>query len=357
MTAQTEALSERLFTGLIAGLEMMTVEIGRRLGLYTALHDAGSATSGELAVAAGVDERYAREWLEQQTAAGFVALAEPGDAAGRRYSIPPEHVPVLLDERSPFHLMGAPMALEGVALALPAVVRAFRDGSGVPYEDFGPEIRGGIAALNRPVFAHELAGWIAALPDIAARLRDGGRVLDAGCGVGWSTLELARALPGVRIVGVDLDEASIEEARANAAEAGVGDQVEFLHGDAADPDVVGSDGYTLVTVFEALHDMGEPIEALRGFRRVLAADGAVLVADERVADDFAVPVSDVERLNYAFSVTHCLPATMAESRSIANGTVLRNPVLRSWAEQAGFRATELPIDNEMWRFHRLDAAA
>jgi cyclopropane fatty-acyl-phospholipid synthase-like methyltransferase len=243
-----------------------------------------------------------------------------------------------------------------MALSLPAVAEAYTTGAGVPYHEFGPETRGGISALNRPGFVHDLRGWIDALPDIAARLDGGGSVLDAGCGTGWSTIGLARAFPAARVVGVDLDAPSIAEARANVAAAGLGDRIEIVEANAADATAARPEhGYDLVTVFEALHDMGEPIEALRSFRAELAPGGAVLVADERVADEFTAPADELDRLNYAFSALHCLPATMAESTSIASGTVLRAPTVKAWAREAGFeRAEELPFGHELWRFYRLE---
>lgn len=355
-TRDPDVLAERLFGDLLGAIELLTVELGRRLDLYRHLDERGALTAAELAEAAGITERYAREWLEQQSAAGILDVAAPGDAATRRYALPDAHRPVLVDAEHPLHLTGAGMALEGIGSAFAAVVRAYREGGGVPYEDYGAGIRGGIAAMNRPGFTHDLAGWLQALPDVAAMLADGGAVLDAGCGAGWSTIALARALPASTIVGVDLDEASIEEARVNAAAAGVADRITFLAANAADADLVrqhSAGGYELVTVFEALHDMGEPVRALEGFRAVMAPGGAVLVADERVEDEFTPDAGEIERLNYAFSVLHCLPATIAESTSIANGTVLRASTAKRWAREAGFtRIEELPIEHDLWRFYR-----
>ena len=356
-TDRAEALVERLFGSLLGGIELLSVELGRRLGLYEAVHRAGPVTSVEFAAEAGIAERYAREWLEQQAAAGFLDATDDDDAATRRYTLPAELVPVFIDPEHPLHFVGGGIMLEGMALSLPSVVDAYRTGGGVPYADFGAEARGGISALNRPLFVHELRGWVDTLPDIAARLEAGGSVLDAGCGTGWSTIALAKAFPAAHIVGVDADEASIEEARRNALDAGVEDRVSIVELNAAEGSTLSgyAAGFALVTVFEALHDMGEPIEALRSFRGLLEPGGAVLIADEKVGDAFTAPADEIDRLNYAFSVLHCLPATMAESTSIANGTVLRAPTVHAWAREAGFaRSTELPIDNELWRFYRLD---
>jgi 2-polyprenyl-3-methyl-5-hydroxy-6-metoxy-1,4-benzoquinol methylase len=349
LSQRRDALAERLFHALIGGVELLSIELGRRLGLYAAVHRLGVATSADLADEAGVAERYAREWLEQQAAAGLL------EAAGRgRFELPAAHVPVLLVEDDPAYVMAAAPLLTGVALSLPAVAGAYRSGEGVPYEQFGAEVREGLAAFNRPSFANDLADWLAALPDITSRLTAGGRVLDLGCGVGWSSIALATCFPDARVVGVDMDRRSIDEARKHAEEAGVEDRVTF---EAAAADTCSDSGpYDLVCIFEALHDMGHPVAALRHARELLAPGGAVLIADELVADEFTAPAGEVERMQYAFSVLHCLPATMAESPSTASGTVLRTPTVRDWARRAGFATLEvLPVEHMFWRFYRASA--
>lgn len=353
-----EQLAERIIVGATLGSELLTIDLGRRLGLYHALFDLGPTVASEFAMAAGIAPRYAREWLEQQAAAGILDIVTPGDAETREYLLPGAHVPVLIDPVHPLNVIGAATMFSGLGLALPDVAEAYRSGEGVSFARFGDELRDGIAQLNRPSFHYGLKSWIQTMPDIAARLEYGGVVLDAGCGVGWSTIALALAYPAARIVGADTDTASIVDARANAREAGVADRVTFVEVNVSDESTIRSpfgEDYALVTVFEALHDMGEPIRALGSFRGVLADGGAVLVADERVADEFTAPAGDIERLQYAVSVLHCLPATMAESAEVASGTVLRAPTVRGWAASAGFASTTiLPIENPFWRFYRMD---
>jgi len=352
-----DALAERLFHSYIVGSELLTVELGRRLGLYDAIYRAGDVDSSELAGLAGIDERYAREWLEQQAAAGILDVAvETGVAATRRFTVPAGHVSVLLDPEHPANVVALAPFLTGFALALPAVADAYRTGAGVAYEQFGSEVRHGIGLGNRPMFATSMADWIGALPDIATGLRSGGAVLDLGCGVGYSSVALAKAFEFVRVNAVDMDSASIQEAERYAAEHFLDQRVRFTLGNASDPtDLPTTDGgYDLVTIFEALHDMGDPVAALQAARQLVKAGGAVLVADERVAETFTAPAGEIDRLMHAASVLHCLPATMAESRAAANGTVLRPSTVREWARTAGFTTTELPIENVLWRFYRLD---
>jgi 2-polyprenyl-3-methyl-5-hydroxy-6-metoxy-1,4-benzoquinol methylase len=347
----TDSLPDRLMAALLGATELFTVEIGRELGLYAALRDR-PLSAAELAKAASVDERYAREWLEQQAAAGFLTSSD-----GSTFELPAETAAVLLDEGGPDFVGTAGEFAVGLGLLTPRVIAAFRTGEGVPYAEYGRHIRHGIAAFNRPMFGHLLTtAWLPAVPEIESRLRStpAARVLDLGCGVGHSSVAMALAYPAVTVRGVDLDEASIEEARRTAA--GVADRVSFALADAATltADPPGDDGYDLVTIFEAVHDMGDPVGVLRACRGLLRAGGSVFVADERVGDEFRAPAGEIERLQYAFSVLHCLPATRAESPVHAHGTVLRAPTVLAWAREAGFADPEvLGIDNDFWRFYRL----
>jgi len=236
------------------------------------------------------------------------------------------------------------------------VADAYRTGEGVSFADYGAGTRHGIGRLNRPMFLRSIADWIGALPDVPARLaEDGSHVLDLGCGTGWSSIAIAEAFPRARVHGVDLDEASVAEARQNARSRGVADRVTFTRADAAafDPHATR---YDLACVFEALHDMADPVGVLRNVRRALAPGGSVLIGDERVADAYTAPGGLLERLNYAFSTLHCLPATRAEGAKVEAGTVLRPSTVAEYAEAAGYASfEEAPIDHDLWRFYRLTA--
>lgn len=345
---RAEALVERLFGATLSALELLSVYVGWRLELYGSLADSGEMTAAEFARTSGIDARYAREWLEQQAAAGFLEVTTPDAAAEeRRFCLPPEYRGVLVDPESLSHVAPFAAMVVGIADALPEVVDAYRSGAGVPYTRFGADFRDGQGAINRPAYHHELAGWIDAMPDVAERLtRPGGSVVDIGCGQGWSTIALARAFPSATVVGVDSDKASVDDASHNARVAGV--DVTFGL-DARDID----GGADLVCVFEALHDMADPIAVLTMARGLLTAGGALLVVDERVDDAFHAPAGEVERMMYGWSVLHCLPASRAEAPSAALGTVLRRPVVEELAARAGFAsADELPIENDFFRFYR-----
>jgi SAM-dependent methyltransferase len=354
-TPTADQLAERLVTDTIATMETLSVSLGISLGLYQALAD-GKADARQLAERAGIHPRYAREWLEQQAVAGILQ-AEDGhaDPYGRIFTLPDPHREVLLDGDSPSYLGTLPGFTASMAGVLPEVAAAFRTGGGVAYEAYGDQTRHGIAGMNRPMFRTQLADWLATLPDVRQRLAAGpAHVLDLGCGAGASSIALAELFPQVRVHGVDLDAASVAEARDHAANAGLAGRVTFEQADAAS--LTGTDRYQLVCLFEALHDIADPVAALRAARGLLAPGGAVLVGDERVAEQFSPGGDWVERLNYGFSVLHCLPATRAEGTAVEAGTVLRPDTVAEYASKAGLTSTVLPVEHDMWRFYRLDPA-
>jgi ubiquinone/menaquinone biosynthesis C-methylase UbiE len=351
-----DALAERLFGAAVAALELLTVHLGDRLGLYTALRDGGASTSKDLAERAGIHERYAREWLEQQAAAGIVECADPLASPGdRRYTLPEGHAVTLCDAEHPAYAAAFGNFIPTVARPLDQLAEAFRTGAGVPYADY--ELHDAQAAFTRPMFANEVRDWVAAIPALAARLAAGEpvRVADVGCGEGWFAVHLAKAFPSVEVDGFDLDDASIAAARRFASEQGVGDRVRFELQDVAAPAFGRS--YDLVTAFEMLHDVADPVGVLRAMDRIARPDGVVLVVDEKVDDDFAAPADEFTRLLYGFSVLHCLPAGMDVEHgheSAGTGTVMRPSTVRSYAAAAGFgEVAVLDVDNDFFRFYRM----
>lgn len=285
-------------------MDLLTVYLGDRLGFYRALAERGAATSSELAARTGSNERYVREWLEQQATAGILDVDDvAASPAARRYNLPIGHAEALLDRNSLNHV--APMGRFAACLgaALPGVLDAFRSGGGMTWAGFGVDAREGQADFNRPIFLNLLgAEWLPSVPDLHARLQGDppARVADIGCGAGWSSIVIARAYPKVRVDGFDLDEPSIALATANAAEARLADRIAFRVQDASDPALSGQ--YDLVVAFECIHDLPRPVEVLRAMRGMAREDGAVLIMDERVAESFTAPGDDVERLFYGFSV-------------------------------------------------------
>jgi len=356
-TDRADALVERLFGATIGALELFSVYLGAELGLYRALEAHGPLTAPQLAERAGIDARYAREWLEQQAVAGLLeAEAQDRSADARRFALPADHARVLAHPDDAAHL--APMAhmIAGIGGVLPRLADAYRTGAGVPYAAYGAEFRHGQGHINRPAFLEDLPGaWLDALPDVRDRLRrDGGRVADVGCGQGFATVAIAAAFPLAEVVGFDADAASVQDARAFASEHGVQERAAFVCDDAV---AVADHGpFHLVLVLETLHDLARPVEALAAARAALAEGGVVLVVDERVGDTFAAPGDETERMMYGWSVTHCLPTARVEAGSAATGTVMRTGTLREYAAAAGLSSVEvLPVENDLFRLYRLSA--
>jgi 2-polyprenyl-3-methyl-5-hydroxy-6-metoxy-1,4-benzoquinol methylase len=346
----------QLFQAGLAAAELTAAYLGIRLGLYEALAAGGPATAGQLSARAGIAPRYAQEWLEQQAVCGIVEVdAAHRPAEERLYLLPPAHAEVLLNADARFYM--APIALlpvGGIGRAMPQVLDAYRSGSGVSFADYGPDFRDSQAALNRPVFRHYLPEWIkTCLPELHAALQEPGcRVADVACGLGWSSIALAQTYPGARIEGFDREEDSIRLARLNARQSGVDDRVLFHQGDITGPDLHGR--YRLVCIFDALHDMADPIDVLRQCHELVAADGSALLMEPNAADRFAVPTTDTERFLYAISVLHCLPVGMSEQPSAATGTLLRPDTVRAYGLEAGFRAVDvLRADHRFYRLYHL----
>ncbi len=347
------ALAERLFQDVTGALELFTVYLGERLGLYRALDSGGPATSSELAGRTGTTERYVREWLEHHAASGLLEVDDP--AAGplaRRYRLPPAYVPVLADLDDVRY-----RAFNGVEIVragrwLPQLVETFRTGGAPAPLPWAPE---GRAEYNRAVFLSLLGTqWLPAIADVHRRLRaePPARVADLACGAGWSSIAMAQAYPLVSVDGFDLDPDVIAAARRNAGQAGVSGRVTFAVADASGPGMSGR--YDLVTIFEGLHDMSRPVDALAAARGMLGQSGSVLIADELVGDEFTAPATELERYHYGWSVVSCLPAAMGDPRTAATGAVMRPATLRRYAQQAGFGSVEvLPLETETWRFYRL----
>jgi SAM-dependent methyltransferase len=351
-TDPTHALEGRLQQAEVAALDLYVVYLGERLGLYRTLASGGAMTSAELAERAGIAERYAREWLEHQAVAGFLDVEDPAmSAAERRYSVPPGHVDVLVDRDSLSFSAHKAVEIVRAGRRLPELVEAFRTGGGLPPLAWEPE---GRPDFNRPRFVNLLGKvWLPAIADVHDRLSSGARVADIACGTGWSSIAMALAYPKITVDGFDLDADATGQATRNAAESGVADRVAFRAADAADPGFSGS--YDLATVFEALHDMARPVDALRAARSLLDEGGWVLVGDELVAEEFTLPASDREHENYAWSVVSCLPDAMGDPESAATGAVMRPSTVRAYALEAGFRSMEiLPIETDFWRFYRLN---
>ena len=346
---KVEAFVERLFTELNAGMSCLSLYVGHRLGLFHALADVEGATSSELAETTKYNERYVREWLECMAAGSYLEH----DAQSGRFSLPAEHAAALLDPDSPSSAIGVIGWIPSFASILPDLMEAFTTGGGVPYEAYGRDMMMAQGLSTRPMFINDYASmWIPAMPDVERRLKAGGRVAEVGCGIGWSSIALARGFPNTHIDAIDPDEESVAEARRNVEEAGVSSQITFHMTTAEEAPVQGP--YDLVTAFECIHDLPYPVQVLRRMRELASPGGTVLIADEAVEDTLEENTNFMGHMFYNYSLLHCLPQAMGFPNSAATGTVIKPSTLRRYAEEAGFTKVDvLPIENAPIRFYRL----
>lgn len=344
------AFAERIFGAAVGAGDLFLMDLGVRLGLYDALHEGGPATSQDLAERSGCSERYVREWLEHQAVIGILEL----DTNEERYSLPEAHALCLVDADSLTYLGALAKSITVFGKAVEWVADAFRTGVGIPYERYGLDGVEAQADFTRAMFKNLLTQeWLPALPEVHGRLDSDppARLADIACGVGIAAIEIAKAYPKVAVDGFDLDETSIAIARRRAAEASVTDRVRFEVKDGSDPQLTGA--YDVITIFEAVHYMSNPVGVLQGARRLLANDGILIVADERTGESVTAP-GPLDSFFYTASVLYCLPQSMAEQPSAAIGTVIRSSMMEALAQQAGFSTAEvLPIENDFWRFYGL----
>ncbi len=351
-TQTTDQFADRVFGSVIGALDTWAMYVGDKLGLYEHLA-ASSSTRDELVAATGMHPRYADEWLEHQVTGGVLGVDDHTLAPEtRRYHLTPGAREVLADKDSVAYLASFIRLVTAGGIQLPALIDAYRTGSGVSWAQFGEDMRTGQAEMNRPWFLSELGdSWFPSIPDLHDRLEQGGRVADVGCGEGWSSIGLALAYPGVTVDGYDVDVPSIDAARRHARAYGLEDRVRFHAVDAAEL----NGEYDVVTAFECIHDLPHPVEVLAAMNRLAADDGIVVVMDEAVGDAFGHRTDEIERLMYGFSLFICLPDGMSHPESVATGTVMRPETFGTYAQRAGFSSVEvLPIENDLWRFYRLE---
>jgi hypothetical protein len=349
-----EEFADRMLASALGFTDILATYIGDRLGWYRRLAADGPSTADELAARTGTSPRYCREWLEQQAVSAVLEVeAGDGTSSQRRFRLPAGPAEVLTDETSLSYLAPLARMFASIAPNLDDLLAAYRTGGGVGWDQLGADGREAQADMNRPWF-RELPTAFAKVPGIQSVLtRPGARIADVGTGAGWSSIALALAYPELRVDGFDVDDPSIDLARANAAEAGVADRVQFHNADGKDLSTFGR--FDAAFAFECIHDMPRPVEVLASMRLAVPDDAPVIVMDEAVAEEFAAPGDDLERIMYGFSLLICLPDSMSHEGSVATGTVMRPDTLRGYARDAGFAGIEiLPIEDfAFFRFYSL----
>jgi 2-polyprenyl-3-methyl-5-hydroxy-6-metoxy-1,4-benzoquinol methylase len=316
--------------------------IGDKLGLYKAMAEAGPLTSEELSKRTGTTERYVREWLASQAAGGYATY----DAATRRFFLTEEQALALTDENGPVFLPGAFQVALSAVKSEPRIETAFKTGEGVGWHEHDSGLFGGTERFFRPGYAANLVGsWIPAFEGLEEKLKAGARVADVGCGHGASTILMAQAYPKSTFVGFDYHQHSIDYARSKAEETAVSDRVSFEVATAKD--YPGKD-YDLVTFFDSLHDMGDPVGAANHVHGTLKSDGSWMIVEPFANDRVEDNLNPIGRIFYSASTMLCTPASRSQEVGLGLGAQAGEARIRDVVTTGGFkrfrRATETPFN-------------
>ncbi len=348
---KSNAFMHKLVGDLATALAGALLLVGDRTGLFKAMAGAGPLTAAALAERAEVAERYSEEWLAVMAGAGYVDY----DAASGTFRLPDEHALFLANPDSEYYLCGLFQAIPTMGGAVPLLAQAFKSGGGVRFAEFGDELPKALAAMNRASYDTRLVkSWLPALPEVVARLQAGGRAVDVGCGLGVVALALARGFPLAHISGIDLDDHSIALARAQAEAAGLSARVSFQA--QAVEQLSHSPGWDLITTFDVVHDLPDPLGALAHLRGALAEGGTYLMVEPKVADELADNLGNpFARMFYGMSCLHCVPQSLA-LKGPGLGACWGEKRARHLAHQAGFRQFQrLDIRSAGLAFYALQA--
>lgn len=332
----------KVFGDMTAALSAPLALVGDRLGLYRAMAAGGAMTSKDLAKKTKTAERYVREWLANQAAAGYVDY----DAASGKYTLPPEHAMVLADESSPAFMLGGFDVIDASFRGVDRTAKAFKSGKGVPWGAHHPSLFRGTARFFGPGYRANLAGpWLSSLDDVVAKLQRGGKVADVGCGHGISTAVMAKAFPKSQFTGFDAHAPSIRDAKKHAAAAGAKKNTKFEVAKSSD---FPGKGWDLVCFFDCFHDMGDPLGAAKHVRKSLAPDGTWLLVEPFANDRVEENLTPVGRAFYAASTQICVPASLSEKGKAALGAQAGEARVAEIMKKAGFtrfrRATATPFN-------------
>ncbi|HWP09367.1 MAG TPA: class I SAM-dependent methyltransferase [Polyangiaceae bacterium] len=327
--AATELFAQRVLGDLSAAMTGVMVRVGHELGLYRALGEHGPLTSLELSERASVLERYAREWLHQQRAAGYLDY----DRQNGRFGLAPGAFAVLAAEQSPVFLLPAFDIVAAMWADEARLARAFTTGAGIHWGEHDPRLFGGCARFFGTAYASFLEqSWLPALDGVTSKLAKGARVADVGCGHGVSTVIMARAFPASVFVGFDSHGASIEAARQRAELSQVEDRVRFEHATATD---YGGELYDLICFMDSFHDMGNAVAAARHAVRKLANGGTVMLVEPLAAEHAEDNSGPIAAMNYAASTALCTPNALCHHGGIALGAQAGPQALREALAEGG----------------------
>jgi SAM-dependent methyltransferase len=340
--SKLQAFAQRALGDLTVGYTGVMVSLGHKLGLYQSMAAAGPLSATEVASRARCGERYVREWLNAQAAGGYVVYHASSDT----YELSPEQALVLADEESPYFIPHAWCVAGAMWFDEPKALEAFRTGSGVAWGDHDERVACGVAAFYRNGYrSNLLQHWLPALDGVVAQLESGITVADVGCGHGHSTVLMARAFPSSRFYGFDTHASSLEEARRNAAAAGVEQRTQFENQRAVD---IADRRYGLVCFFDTLHDLGDPVAAVRRVEQVLAPGGTVLLVEPFAEDRVADNLTPIAQLYYSGSALMCCAHAISEGGQLVLGAQAGEARLADVFRKAGFthfrRAAQTPFN-------------
>lgn len=340
--AKLEQFMGQAVTDMGAAMNGVLVLIGGELGLWEEMDGAGPLSSGDLAERTGVRERYVREWMAAQAASNYLDY----DPAADTFTLPPEQAMAFAREDSPTYVLGGYHIVSSAFKDRSRIAERFRAGEGFGWHEHDAELFAGTEQFFRPGYKNNLVTeWIPALDGVGDKLEGGGKVADVGCGHGASTAIMAKAFPGAKVHGFDYHGDSIARAKELAQAEGVSANTEFAVASAKD---YPGAGYDLICFFDCLHDMGDPVGALRHAREALAADGTVMLVEPFASDSLAENLNPVGRIYYAASTLICTPSSLDQEVALGLGAQAGEGRLGQVAHEAGFshfrRATETPFN-------------
>ena len=345
MTNQLDQAKMEAFVGKVLGdssaaLTTTLAVLGDRLSLFKDLAAHGPATSGELATRAGINERYAREWLGGMATAGYLEY----DPVSHRFTLPPEHAPALAQEGGPVFFGGIYQMMTGMTGVLDELTAAFRTGGGVPQSAYSTDMWDGLDRFTNGWFENLLIQqWIPAMPDVQTKLESGARVADVGCGSGRALIKLAQAFPQARYVGYDIFGPTIESATENARAAGVADRVRFARHDVSQGI---PEQYDVITTFDVIHDAVDPLGLLRTIRRSLREDGVYVCLDINCSDKLQENQGPLGAMFYGFSVLYCMTTSLAGGGAGLGTLGFHEAKARELCAEAGFsKLRRVPLEN------------
>ena len=346
-SAKVEKFVGKLVSDIGTAMQGALSYIGDKLGIFKAMADSKHYTVEELASKTGLSARYLKEWLGAMTTGEYVEYADG------RYRLPPEHALPLADESFPFFVGGFIQMIVPTVTVAPKVAEAFKTGRGVRQEEYSPEMYEAIARGTMPWYKTQLVqNWLPKLPEVVAKLQAGGSAVDVGCGHGLAAITIAKAFPKARVVGFDQHRGSVEKARQNAADAGLGERVTFEVGDGTQ---MPSRAFDFVSTFDVVHDSIDPVGLLGSIRTALKPEGTYLMLEMHASHDVQENQNPIGRLLYSVSTLYCMTTSLAHGGAGIGACMGEKPA-RELAARAGFgHFNKLPIDDPFSYLYELKA--